>query len=123
MRFDGEGRCELDLLRSRASRKLAEIHKMLAPDLREPFTAAELLETAESRFAQLAAPEKDKLRMRVIVAYAELEQLTARMAKCLNEIQDELHKIQLLSRVHAAYRRAPRLVGPSVSRGRPGEPL
>jgi hypothetical protein len=109
MRFDNEdGKKALNLLTARVSCKLAEVHRLLAPHLEAPYTPAQLLDAAEQHLASLPPVQQEKVRMKAVVAYAELEQLIAEMTHCVAGLGDELQAVRVRTRAANAYRRAPR---------------
>ena len=108
MKYDAAGKTELEQVEARVARKLAEVHHMLAPGLAAPFTLDELQKAAELRMASLPPAEQERLRLRAIVAYAELEQVIEELSLHLAAIGDELHKVSHHSRAATAYGRAPR---------------
>lgn len=108
MKFDDEGRKALDLVQARAACKLAEIHRLLAPGLVAPFSYDELQRMAEGRMAEMSPAEREKLRGKAIVAYAELRQLMDEMSRYLADIGEELNKVTRHSQATGAYSQARR---------------
>ena len=102
----------LALLQGRVACKMAEIHQMLAPGVIEPVNPSELQARADRHMAQLAPAEREKLRMKAIVAYAELERLTAEMAIQLDGLTDEMNKAARNRRAAFAYRQTAAAGGP-----------
>ncbi len=94
----------LSLLQGRVTCKMAEIHQMLAPGVVEPVSAEQLQDRADRHMASLPPAEQEKLRMKAIVAYAELERLTAEMALQLDTLTDEMNKAVRNRRAAVAYR-------------------
>ena len=113
MRFDDEGKEELKLLQARAACKLAEVRRLLAPDMEAPYTAARLREAAEARLATLPPSQQERLRVRAVVAYAELEDLVAEMARRVSEVGTELNAARARTRASHAYRSALGQTGPA----------
>lgn len=107
MKYDDEGRKALDLVQARAACKLAEIHRLLAPGLEAPFSYEELQRLAEGRMAEMSPVERETLRRRAIVAYAELQQLMDEMSRYLADIGEELRKVTRHSQGVGAYSQAP----------------
>ena len=108
MKYDAAGKTELEQVEARVARKLAEIHQMLAPGLAVPFTLDELQRAAETRMAVLPAADQERLRLKAIVAYAELEDIIEELSQHLAGIAAELHKVSHHSRAATAYGQAPR---------------
>ena len=79
-------------LQGRVACKMAEIHQMLAPGVVEPVAPEELQAHAERHMASLPPAEQEKLRMKALVAYAELERLSAEMAIELDCLTDEMNR-------------------------------
>ncbi len=98
MLFNDEGKKALNLLQARAACKLAEVRRLLAPDLEAPYTPEQLLEVAEARLATLPPLQQEKIRMKAVVAYAELEQLMAEMSRHVVEVGNELHAVRARAR-------------------------
>ncbi len=101
---DSYDKNRLALLQGRVACKMAEIHQMLAPGVVEPVRPEELQARADRHMASLPPAERDKLRMKAIVAYAELERLTAEMALALDCLTDEMNKAVRNRRAAVAYR-------------------
>jgi len=106
----------LPLLRGRVACKMAEIHQMLAPGVVEPVHAEELQERAERHMASLPPDEQEKLRLKALVAYAELERLSAEMAIQLDALTDEINKAARNKRAAIAYRQVAGLTGNHMAR-------
>ena len=96
----------LSLLQGRVTCKMAEIHQMLAPGVVEPISAFDLQDRADRHMASLPQLEQDKLRMKALVAYAELERLSAEMAIQLDALTDEMNRAVRNRRAAFAYRQA-----------------
>jgi hypothetical protein len=96
----------LSLLQGRVTCKMAEIHQMLAPGVVEPVSAEELQERADRHMASLLPADQEKLRLKALVAYAELERLSAEMAIQLDALTDEMNKAVRNRRAAIAYRQA-----------------
>jgi hypothetical protein len=96
----------LALLQGRVACKMAEIHQMLAPGVVEPVSPEELQARADRHMASLPPEGQEKLRMKAIVAYAELERLSAEMAIQLDYLTDEMNKATRNRRAAVAYRQA-----------------
>ena len=109
MLFNDEGKKALQLLQARAACKLAEVRRLLAPDLEAPCTPEKLLEVAEERLATLPPLQQEKIRLKAVVAYAELEQLMAEMSRYVVEVGNELHAVRARTQAVNAYQRAPRV--------------
>lgn len=107
---------QLSRLKGRVACKMAEIHQMLAPGIVEPFRAEELQDRAERHMASLSPAGQEKLRMKAIVAYAELERLSAEMAVQLDALTDEMNKAVRNRRAALAYRQASGVAGGSMAR-------
>ena len=103
MKYDADGRKALDLMQAQAACKLAEIRQLIAPGTTSPLAYDDLQRTAASRTAQLPAAEREALRLKAMVAYGELERLMAEMSRHLNDIGDELRKVNHHSRAATAY--------------------
>src|SRR5579859_1106535 len=93
----------LTLLQGRVACKMAEIHQMLAPGVVEPVAPEELQARADRHMASLPPAEQEKLRMKALVAYAELERLSAEMAIQLDYLTDEMNKATRNRRAALAY--------------------
>ena len=106
----------LSLLQGRVACKMAEIHQMLAPGAVEPIRPEELQARADRHLASLPPADRDKLRMKAIVAYAELERLSAEMAVQLDALTDEMNKAVRNRRAALAYRQASGVAGGSMAR-------
>jgi hypothetical protein len=109
MRYDGDNQKSLNLLQTQAARKLAEIHRMLAPGVAVPVAPADLQRISERRMATLPAGEREKLKNKAIVAYSQLERLMAEMSQHLTDIGEELRKVNHQSRAVGAYSQAARM--------------
>jgi hypothetical protein len=108
MSFGAERRKDLDLVQARAACKLAEIHQLLAPGLVAPFSLDELQRLAENRMADMSPTEREALRQKAIVACAEIQTLMAEMSRYVEDISDELNKVNRHGRVISAYAQAAR---------------
>jgi hypothetical protein len=98
-------------LQGRVSCKLAEIHQMLAPGSCAPI-APEMLQSLADRHMQSLTPaEQEKLRLKALVAYAELQHLSAEMNRQLEILSSELNKVARHKRAATAYRNIPRAAG------------
>lgn len=106
----------LSLLQGRVACKMAEIHQMLAPGVVEPIRAEELQERADRHMASLSPDEQEKLRMKALVAYAELERLSAEMAIQLDALTDEMNRAVRNRRAAIAYRQASGAAGSHLAR-------
>jgi hypothetical protein len=106
----------LALLQGRVACKMAEIHQMLAPGVVEPVAPEELQARADRHMASLPPVEQEKLRMRALVAYAELERLSAEMAIQLDCLTDEMNKAVRNKRAAIAYRQASGAAGSHSAR-------
>lgn len=109
MRYDGDGQKSLNLLQTQAARKLAEIHRLLAPDATDLVAPEDLRRITERRMAELAPGEREKLMGKAIVAYSQLEQLMTEMSQNLIDIGEELRKVNRQSRAVGAYNQAARM--------------
>lgn len=101
----------LILLKGRVTCKLAEIHQMLAPGIVEPASAEALQEAAERHMASLPPARQEKLRLKAMVAYAELQRLSDEMARHVESLTLEINKVSRHKRAAIAYRQAPALPG------------
>ncbi len=106
----------LALLQGRVACKMAEIHQMLAPGVVEPISAGELQERADRHMASLPPPEQEKLRMKALVAYAELERLSAEMAIQLDALTDEMNRAVRNRQAAIAYLQASGVAGSQLAR-------
>jgi len=106
----------LTLLQGRVACKMAEIHQMMAPGVIEPVSAEELQARADRHMASLPPAEQEKLRMRALVAYAELEHLSAEMAIELDCLTDEMNRATRNRRAAVAYRQASGAAGGQSAR-------
>jgi hypothetical protein len=116
MLYDDDGRKALELLKARAACKLAEIHQILAPGVPEPCSMDELQKIAEGRLARMSEDEGNRLRLKAMVAYAELDRLVTEMTRHLDEIGEELTRVNRRNQALEAYRRAPLAGGYAVAR-------
>jgi hypothetical protein len=101
----------LTLLQGRVACKLAEINQMVAPGITEPFTQDELQARADRHMDSLAPMDQEKLRLRAIVAYAELERLTEDMTRQLDLLSEEITRMTRTKRANSAYRNTPMAIG------------
>ena len=101
----------LTRLQGRVACKLAEIHQMLAPGVCSPVSQEMLQEMADRHMASLSPAEQEKLRLKAIVAYAELQRLSDEMSRQLEVLQDEMNKVARHKRAAVAYRTVPRPTG------------
>jgi hypothetical protein len=106
----------LALLQGRVACKMAEIHQMLAPGVALPIAPEELQARADRHMASLPPAEQEKLRMKALVAYAELERLSAEMAIQLDYLTDEMNKAARNRRAAVAYRHASGAAGGQLAR-------
>jgi hypothetical protein len=106
MAKDSYDKTLLSLLQGRVACKMAEIHQMLAPGVVEPVAAEELQQRATRHMASLPPAEQEKLRMKAVVAYAELERLSAEMAIQLDALTEEMNRAVRNRRAAMAYRQA-----------------
>ena len=106
----------LTLLQGRVACKMAEIHQMLAPGVVEPVAPEELQARADRHMASLPPAEQEKLRMKALVAYAELERLSAEMAIQLDYLTDEMNRAARNRRAAFAYRQATGAAGGHLAR-------
>jgi len=106
----------LTLLQGRVACKMAEIHQMLAPGVVEPVAAEELQARADRHMASLPPADQEKLRMKALVAYAELERLSAEMAIQLDYLTDEISRATRNRRAALAYRQAAGSAGTQLAR-------
>jgi hypothetical protein len=113
---DSYDKSRLSLLQGRVTCKMAEIHQMLAPGVIEPVRPEELQARADRHMAALPPAEREKLRMKAIVAYAELERLTAEMALQLDTLTDEVNKAVRNRRAAVAYRQTAGAAGSQPAR-------
>ncbi|GEM_PF-5975597 len=93
----------LTLLQGRVACKMAEIHQMMAPGVIGPVAPEELQARADRHMASLPPAEQEKLRMKALVAYAELERLSAEMAIELDCLTDEMNRATRNRRAALAY--------------------
>jgi hypothetical protein len=101
----------LTRLQGRVACKLAEIHQMLAPGVCSPISAEMLQEQADRHMASLPPAEQDKLRLKALVAYAELQRLSGEMNRQLEALHAEMNKVARHKRAATAYRSVPRVAG------------
>ena len=106
----------LSLLKGRVACKMAEIHQMMAPGVIEPVAAEDLQARADRHMASLPPAEQEKLRMKALVAYAELERLSAEMAIELDYLTDEMNRATRNRRAALAYRQAAGTAGAQTAR-------
>lgn len=106
----------LTLLQGRVACKMAEIHQMLAPGVVEPVAPEELQACADRHMASLPPDEQEKLRLKALVAYAELERLSAEMAIQLDCLTDEMNRAARNKRAAIAYRQASGTAGSQLAR-------
>ena len=116
MAKDGYDKNLLSLLKGRVACKMAEIHQMLAPGVVEPIRAEELQERATLHMASLPPDQQERLRLKALVAYAELERLTAEMAVQLDALTDEMNRAVRNRRAAFAYRQASGAAGGHLAR-------
>jgi hypothetical protein len=109
MRYDGDGRKSLKLLEIQAARKLAEIHRMIAPGLTAPVGLEDLQRVSQSHMAELSPVDREKLKSKAIVVFAQLERLMIEMSHHLADIGEELRKVNHQSRAVSAYSQSARL--------------
>lgn len=109
MRYDSEGRESLNLLQRQAARKLAEIHRLVAPGLAAPVSPDELRRLSKLRMDELPPAEREKLKAKAIVAVSHLERLMAEMSQQLADISEELRKVNRQSQAVGAYNKAARM--------------
>ncbi|MDR3438538.1 hypothetical protein [Telmatospirillum sp.] len=109
MRYDADHRQALDLMQMRAARKLAEIHQILVPGVTGLVDEADLRRKADEYASSLSPNEREKLRLKAIVAYSQLEQLMAEMSRLLADIGGELKKVNHQSQAVGAYNRVSRM--------------
>jgi hypothetical protein len=101
----------LTLLQGRVACKLAEIHQMLAPGVCEPISPELLQAQADRHMASLPPVAQEKLRLKALVAFAELQRLSAEMARHLNALTVEMNKVSRHKRAAVAYHQIPHLAG------------
>jgi len=106
----------LTLLQGRVTCKMAEIHQMMAPGVVEPVAPEELQARADRHMASLPPAEQEKLRMKALVAYAELERLSAEMAIELDCLTDEMNRATRSRRAAHAYQQTVASVGSQTAR-------
>lgn len=106
----------LELLQGRVACKMAEIHQMMAPGVVQPVSPEELQARAERHMASLPPAAQEKLRMKALVAYAELERLSAEMAIELDCLTDEMNRAGRNQRAAVAYRQASGSAGSQFAR-------
>jgi hypothetical protein len=116
MREETYDKNALTLLQGRVACKLAEIHQMLAPGICGPISAELLQEQADRHMDSLPPDEQEKLRLKALVAFAELQSLSAEMARQLNVLRDEMNKVTRHRRAALAYRQLPRGTGHGAAR-------
>ena len=116
MREQSYDRDTLIRLQGRVSCKLAEIHQMLAPGCCAPIAPEMLQDLADRHMRSLDPAAQEKLRLKAIVAYAELERLTAEMAIQLDALTDEMNKAVRNRRAALAYQLASGAAGGSLAR-------
>jgi hypothetical protein len=109
MKYDADNRSALDMMQAKAARKLAEIHQILAPGIGAPASEADLRDKADAHMASLPPAERERLRLKAIVAYSQLERLMSEMSGHLTEIGDELKRVNRQSRAVTAYSRVSRM--------------
>jgi hypothetical protein len=109
MRHEQARKETLQHLQTQAARKLAEIHQMLAPGMLAPANEDELRRAADDHMARLSPGEREKLRMKAIVAYSQLDRLMKEMSEHLAEIGDELKRVNRQSRAVTAYSQISRM--------------
>jgi len=107
MREASYDRDALTLLQGRVACKLAEIHQMLAPGISGPISAELLQQHADRHMDSLPPAEQEKLRLKALVAFAELQSLSAEMARHLNVLSQEMTKVTRHKRAAIAYRQLP----------------
>jgi hypothetical protein len=107
MPIDDDGKRALQVLQARVACKLAEVRCLLAPDLQPPYTSARLLAVAEERLAAMPPAQRQKLRLKALVAYAELEQMIAEMSNGIAQLSEELRAVRTRTQAINAYRRSP----------------
>jgi len=105
----------LTRLQGRVACKLAEIHQMLAPGSCAPIEPEMLQFLADRHMASLSPAEQDKLRLKALVAYAELQSLSAEMNRQLELLSSEMNKVSRHKRAATAYRSVPRSAGQSAA--------
>jgi hypothetical protein len=101
----------LTRLQGRVACKLAEIHQMLAPGVSAPISQDMLQEQADRHMASLAPAEQEKLRLKALVAYAELQRLSDEMNRQLDALRNEMNKVTRHKRAATAYRNVPSVAG------------
>jgi len=106
----------LELLQGRVACKLAEIQQMVAPGTVQPISAEMLHSAAERHMASLPPQQQEKLRLKALVAYAELQNLSAEMARHLNSLTKEINKVTRHKRAATAYRQMPRAADHGMAR-------
>lgn len=88
-------------LQKKADDKLLEIKKMLSPEQ----NASELLnyDAAWDYYANSPPLQQRVLRLKTIVAYAELQKIISEMQEYINEIGGELNKTQQRNKALQSY--------------------
>jgi len=97
----------LEMLQGRVACKLAEIRQILVPGLVGEVDADALQLLAERHLESLAPDLQDKLRVKAIVAFAELERLSAEMTRQLDIVAAEMKKVCRHRQAVLSYRQAP----------------
>jgi hypothetical protein len=116
MRYKADSGKALNLLQARAACKLAEIHQLLVPGVATPTSADVLHRRAVARMAALPPAEQERLKLRAVIAYAELERLIAEMVSHLADIGAELTKVTRHHRAVIAYHKTQRSSGHATAR-------
>jgi hypothetical protein len=109
MRYDEDGQTSLNLLQAQAARKLAEIHRMLAPGVPAPVDPQDLRRISQARLAEMSPAERERMKGKAIVAISHLERLMAEMSQHLSDIGEELRKVNRQSRAVGAYAQTARM--------------
>jgi hypothetical protein len=107
---------ELTRLQGRVACKLAEIHQMVAPGVAAPISAELLQREADRHMESLAPEQQEKLRLKALVAFAELQRLSAEMSQQLDALTIEMNKVARHKRAVSAYRQVPRVAGHGMAR-------
>lgn len=93
----------LEGVKRQSRRRMAEIRRLLLPEVRTSLSAVELAGQVGRQLAELPPAERRLLKKKVALAISDLTDLEAMLSQCFAAVRGELQRIHRLRKAAMAY--------------------
>lgn len=103
MKPDDKKPIETDFLELRAKRKIAEVQRLLLPDLRDMVSAEQMAQQVGERLATLPEDQRRIFSLQTALALSDLNELEDSLTQYMDLVSDELKRRRGAQQAMAAY--------------------